>query len=74
MFHHYREGMDLGAAGHIGSMEARETAQRLRALTALPEDSGSIPSTHIHGGSQSFVLSCPRRSDDALFWPLWAHM
>jgi hypothetical protein len=29
------------------SMEAGEMAQRLRALVVLPEDPGSIPSTHM---------------------------
>ncbi|CAO2595796.1 hypothetical protein LEMLEM_LOCUS8322, partial [Lemmus lemmus] len=34
------------------SLGAGETAQRLRALAALPEDLGSIPSTHMeaHNG------------------------
>ena len=45
---------------------AGEMVQRLRVLTALPEDLGSIPRTHI-GGSHPLVTSVP----DALFWPPW---
>jgi hypothetical protein len=29
------------------NLRAGEIAQKLRALTALPEDPGSVPSTHI---------------------------
>ena len=36
-------------------------AQQLRALAALPEDQGSIPSTHM-GGSQSCVSLVPGES------------
>jgi hypothetical protein len=35
---------------------AGEIAQRLRALTALPEALSSIPSNHITGGSQPSVM------------------
>lgn len=39
-----------GAADTFSHDGAREIAQRLRALNALPEDLGSIPSTHMVPG------------------------
>ena len=34
-------------------------AQQLRALTTIPEDLGSISSTHPHGGSQLSITPVP---------------
>ena len=45
--------------------KAGEMAQWLRALAALREDLGSIPSTH------KAAHSCPRRLA-TFFWPPWA--
>lgn len=39
--------------------EAREMAQWLRTLDVLPEDLGSVPSQHPHGGSQSPISLVP---------------
>jgi hypothetical protein len=43
----FTKSLKLGPAG---------MAQQLRALTALPEVLSSIPSNHIHGGSQPSVM------------------
>jgi hypothetical protein len=43
--------------------------QELRNLAVLPEDSGSIPSTHIVAHS---LLELQSQGSNALFWTLWA--
>jgi hypothetical protein len=45
---------------------AGEMAQWLRALAALPEDLGWIPSTHMVATT---ICSSSSRGSDALFWP-----
>jgi hypothetical protein len=42
-----------------GYMEAGEMAQQLRTLVDLGEDPGSVPRTHLHGGSQPPVTPVP---------------
>jgi hypothetical protein len=37
----------LGRDGERGSLGSREMAQQSRALAALPEDLGSVPSIHM---------------------------
>ena len=43
-------------------------AQQLRALAALPEDPGSIPSTHTQ---LSAIYDSSSRRPSALFWYCW---
>ena len=49
---------------------AGELAQRLKALTALPEDPSSVPSNH----TRLLTMACTTtlRGSDAFLWPLWA--
>ena len=44
-------------------LEAGEMAHRFKALTVLPEVLRSIPSSHIHSGSQPSVME-----SKAVFW------
>lgn len=48
------------------SLGSREIVQYLRILTALCEDQGLVPSTHI----VAYVCNCSFRGSDALFWLL----
>ena len=50
---------------------AREIARSVVILAALPEDRGSIPSTHLAVHNHLAVNSSSRGSV-ALFWSLWA--
>jgi hypothetical protein len=49
------------------ALGARETAQLLKALVTLPEDPGSIHSTHKAAHNWNLSL----RGLEAFFWPLW---
>ena len=45
-------------------------AQWLRALTAIQEDPGLIPSTHIAACNCLLTVQCHKIN--AIFWPHWA--
>lgn len=48
--------------------EVGEMVKWIRILTALPEDAGSIPSTHI----MALICNSRSRGPNCLFWPLQA--
>jgi hypothetical protein len=60
----------LWATWHLGKRKAKEKAQWLRALTALPEAWSSVPSTHIQWLTTACKFSFGE--SDTLFWPLRA--
>lgn len=73
---HTREMAQTTANTHTHTKrntEAREVAQRFKALVALAEDHGSKPSTHIHGGSQAPVTAVPEGQTSALCGYLQAY-
>jgi len=55
-----------GRRGEGERKEAGEMVQWLRALAAFPEDSGSIPSTHMAAHSHSHLTPVPVPSSDPI--------